>query len=355
MLALTAPFLLSGCELIDKLMGRKAEDASSQASIPEADIRRQTPKGPRQLLQAYEQSSGGASAYADTDPGRVTFDGVNAGLGDFLRDGPGGVPAAAPRYARRPPIQYSDPQARGRVVGEVPAPTLSLPGDLSALGATARGAGPTAAHFDAFQRTPGLFSRVFDVVSRLGWGAQAPRHGGQTQHPNRVAVHHTDGPQTMTLPESLAAVRNIQHYHRNVADGRKPVWDDIGYHFLIDGAGRVFEGRHAEIMGAHAGPAGNSDSVAISMMGNFNKQKLTGEQRDSLVRLVSFLSIKYRRDPSAAGFIEPHLHFMGTDCPGADVMAFLRGGSLVRESQEMIARLSGDSRFRPAAVSHVSG
>lgn len=364
LLAALAPLLLSGCDVTKLLGGKQEEDTSASiaptaAPLPASDIRRQTGGTASQLLQAYEQSRGGGAASPDNDPGRVTFDGANggvAGIDGIVRDALSGVPAGVPaggfpQYPPREPIPYSDAPARVEtVVPPPPAAGVKLLADEVGPSASAAGAGPTLAHFDSFQRVSGLFSRSFEVISRAAWGAQAPRRAGVQQAPERVAVHHTDGVQTMSLAASVAAVRAIQHHHRNVADRRKPVWDDIGYHFLIDGEGRVFEGRHAEIMGAHAGAAGNFRSVAISMMGNFDRDRLTELQRDSLVRLVSFLSIKYRRDPSAHGFIEPHQHFMGTDCPGRDVMAFLRSGSLVRESQQMITRLSGNSRFLPGIV-----
>ena len=53
--------------------------------------------------------------------------------------------------------------------------------------------------------------------------------------PTHVTVHHTEGPQTMTASATAAAVKNIQSYHMANTDGRHG-WDDIGYHFLIDGA-----------------------------------------------------------------------------------------------------------------------
>jgi hypothetical protein len=359
-LAVASPLLLSGCDFLNRLFG-KVDDTVQTAvgnqsafpSLPAADIRNQGPVSGRQLTRA---ASAAQLAGGETDPGRVTFDGgvLRDSAGNIVRSGDGSPVAVggAFQYPPREPIPYtSDGRRRTAAVGEVPAPDLSLPDGAAAADGSARGAGPTLAQYDAFQRMPGLFRQVYDVVSRAGWGAQAPRHAPQGQAPSKVTVHHTDGPQTMTMAESIRAVRSIQHDHRNIADRRKGGrWNDIGYHFLIDGGGRIFEGRHAEHLGAHAGGGNNRNNVGISLMGNFDRQQLTDAQRDALVRLVTFLSIKYRRDPSAAGFIEPHEHYAGTDCPGRNVMSFLESGELIRRARLEVARVGQDARFRPQII-----
>lgn len=369
-LVFTAPLLLSGCDFLDRLFG-KVDDTVQQArgkqrpwpALPEADIRNQGPVSGRQLTNAAAQVIGGGAA--ETDPGRVTFDGgvLRDSVGGIVRSGDGSPVSVGGRfeYGARPPVQYTPGQPRRSTLSaDVPAPELTLPAGGRADG-SARGAGPTLAQYDAFQRMPGLFSAVYDVVSRAGWGAQAPRSSPDAHTPTKVTVHHTDGPQTMTLAESMRVVKNIQHYHRNIADRRKGgVWNDIGYHFLIDGGGRIFEGRHAEHIGAHAGSGYNTGNIGISMMGNFDRNQLTDPQRDALVRLVTFLSIKYRRDPSANGFIEPHEHYAemsggGTDCPGRNVLSFLQSGELIRRASGEIARLGQDSRFRPQIIASPGG
>ena len=58
---------------------------------------------------------------------------------------------------------------------------------------------------------------------------------------NRAIVHHTAGNEfnTTGYEASKANVRAIQNLHKNTNG-----WGDIGYHFLVDKFGYIFEGRH---------------------------------------------------------------------------------------------------------------
>src|SRR5262249_30661921 len=76
------------------------------------------------------------------------------------------------------------------------------------------------------------------VHARAEWGARPNKEPYAPTAYTRITLHHTSGPQTKTLPESLREVRFIQDFHQ---DGRG--WSDIAYHFLIDAAGNIFEGR----------------------------------------------------------------------------------------------------------------
>lgn len=232
-------------------------------------------------------------------------------------------------------------------------PKVDLPGPESGadVSAGARGGGPVLLAFEAFEKK--FYDSVAPVFSRSAWRAHAAANGGVHQNPSRVTVHHTDGKQTFDEQETLAAVRNIQAFH--MGSDPKHGWDDIGYHFLIDGAGRVVEGRHTDIMGAHAHNY-NENNVGIALLGDYNRDKPTAAQVDSLRRLVTFLALKYRTDPSQKGFLEPHRHYNDTDCPGKNVVAILEqlGRDIDGDTTTLVARYgSGGSaaeNFTPMFV-----
>lgn len=225
--------------------------------------------------------------------------------------------------------------------------------DYSKSGATpgtAKDAGQTLLGFARFQ-IERKFSTIAPIMSRAGWGA-APRKGSNVAHtPVRVTVHHTQGHRAMSEAEAQRSVKGTQWYHMvgRAKEGKDP-FADIGYHFLIAGDGRVVEGRRAEYLGAHAGSA-NNGNIGVAMMGDFNKLHPTDAQVESLTRLVTFLSLKYKKDPAAKGFLEGHQHYNSTDCPGLHMMEIL--GALRRKiDREHEQIMAGDKSgvFTPLAV-----
>ncbi|MEV0638618.1 hypothetical protein AB0I77_27495 [Streptomyces sp. NPDC050619] len=80
-----------------------------------------------------------------------------------------------------------------------------------------------------------------DIVPRSGWGADEsivadpPTYTTDTK---AVFVHHTAGTNDYTCAESASIIRGIFVYHV-----RSSGWNEIGYNFLVDKCGTVFEGR----------------------------------------------------------------------------------------------------------------
>ncbi len=151
------------------------------------------------------------------------------------------------------------------------------------------------------------------VHSRKEWGARPSRNPYVPMQPWRITIHHTAGLQTMNLPDTLREVRFIQDFQQN---GRG--WDDIAYHFLIDGAGDVIEGRPVNAVGAHT-QGYNDGNIGISMMGYFNapvNDHLTQAQMGALVRLLDYLVATYDIRLSE---IRGHRDYNKTACPGDNV------------------------------------
>ena len=346
-----SPFnTLSGCEGGQEAVASRSGGAPAAASAAAAA---RPASGKNLLAYAPPTDFSGASPEEAAGQSSAMFDGSR------MRDAVsanGFVPVSSPagRMGKRLPYTAAASERITDLKGVVPP--LPDDYDYSRSGATpgsAREAGQTLLGFAKFQLER-KFVTVAPIMSRLGWRA-APRVGSNEAHtPYRVTVHHTQGAQPMNEAETAAAVKNIQHYHM-VGRGRegKDNFHDIGYHFLIAGDGRVVEGRRAEYLGAHAGGA-NEGNIGVAMMGDFNKHKPTNAQIESLTRLVTFLSVKYKKDPNTKGFLEAHQHYTNTDCPGSNLMAML--GSLRRkidrENETIVAGGSVGSvaGFIPMAV-----
>lgn len=112
---------------------------------------------------------------------------------------------------------------------------------------------------------------------------------------NKIIIHHTawDTSAFTGIESAKAYMREIYAYHTSK-------WWDIGYNFVVDPYGNIYEGRAGGdwVIWAHDA-WNNTPSVWISLMGNFEIQKPTNAQIKSLIALVTALARKYHIDPLA--------------------------------------------------------
>ena len=107
------------------------------------------------------------------------------------------------------------------------------------------------------------------IVSREQWGADESwrRNPSYASLARYAVVHHTAGSNGYTQAQAPAVVRGIYSYH-----ARTLGWSDIGYNFLVDRYGTIYEGRaggvHRPVIGAHA-RGFNTGSIGVSIMGDF--------------------------------------------------------------------------------------
>jgi hypothetical protein len=127
------------------------------------------------------------------------------------------------------------------------------------------------------------------IVSREQWGASAcpPRATPAYGEVKLAFIHHTVTANDYTPEQSAAMVLGICRYHRN-SNG----WNDIGYQFVVDKYGKIFEGRAGGIDRAVIGAQAqgyNSQSTGISNLGTFST---TGQTDAGLAALAHLLSWK---------------------------------------------------------------
>jgi len=138
------------------------------------------------------------------------------------------------------------------------------------------------------------------IITRAGWGANESLRRGPPEYApalKMVFVHHTDTASVYPCSDSARIVRGIYAYHV-LANG----WNDIGYNFLIDRCGRVFEGRYGGItrpvVGAHA-RGFNTGSSGIAMIGTFTSTPPTRAARRSLRELIAWRLDLAHVDPTS--------------------------------------------------------
>jgi hypothetical protein len=99
-------------------------------------------------------------------------------------------------------------------------------------------------------------------------------------------VHHTDTGNTYSCADSPAVVRSIFLYHVKTNG-----WNDIGYNFLVDKCGTLFEGRSGgvdrPVIGAHA-YGFNTDSAGVAVLGTFTDVAPPQSALDTVTRVAAW-------------------------------------------------------------------
>jgi hypothetical protein len=127
-----------------------------------------------------------------------------------------------------------------------------------------------------------------EIIRREQWGASAcpPRAAPQYGQVKLAFVHHTVTANDYGPEDSAAMVLGICRYHRN-SNG----WNDIGYQFLVDKYGQIFEGRAGGIDRAVVGAQAqgyNDQSTGISNLGTYSTTGQTDAGLSALARLLSW-------------------------------------------------------------------
>ncbi|MFC8922691.1 FG-GAP-like repeat-containing protein [Cellulosimicrobium sp. NPDC057127] len=196
------------------------------------------------------------------------------------------------------------------------------------------------------------------IYSRAQWGADESIMIWKPQvgRVNGAVVHHTAGSNSYTSAQVPAVIRGIYTYH---AQSRG--WGDIGYNFLIDKFGRIWEGRAGgidrAIVGAHAAGV-NSQAFGLSLMGNYDQATVPAAAMDAMSRLIAWkLSLHGVRANGTASIggrtmaaVVGHRDVGQTSCPGANFyprLGELRASASrlqsVHRSAQYSRDLTGDS------------
>lgn len=157
------------------------------------------------------------------------------------------------------------------------------------------------------------------IVARTTWGDAAVKQwdangvAGASSHatwmptdaeiarPTHIIIHHTATPNTDT--DWPARVRQIWGYHTISND-----WGDIGYHYLVDPNGVIYEGRFRGVRsdgtvidGAHD-YGFNRGTIGISMLGSYDSTLPTAAAQTALDNLVAYLATNYRITPDTTAY-----------------------------------------------------
>jgi hypothetical protein len=155
------------------------------------------------------------------------------------------------------------------------------------------------------------------IYTRADWNAQESlRHRnkgcGTPEYASTIKVgfvHHTDTGNSYSRAAVPSIIRSIYRYHVE-ANG----WCDIGYNFLVDRFGRIWQGRYGgnskPVIGAHTGGF-NTDSFGVAMIGTFDYQSPDAKMRAAVARVIAWRLATNYRDPKGTAVLHAY-HFSGS-------------------------------------------
>jgi len=183
------------------------------------------------------------------------------------------------------------------------------------------------------------------IIMRSQWGAakagtcDSPIYGEQMLG---AVIHHTAGSNSYTKAQAAGLVQGVQSYHM-----KSRGWCDIGYNFLVDKYGQIFEGRGGGIdkmvRAAHSGNGPvNQEAIGVSMMGTFSSTEPSDAMKKSVADLVAWrFSLAgvpakgtYKLGGLTLNRISGHRNVVSTECPGAKAYAWLSAKGGLRDAVE---------------------
>jgi uncharacterized protein with LGFP repeats len=175
------------------------------------------------------------------------------------------------------------------------------------------------------------------IITRAGWGADEHLRKGRRLYTRSVKaafVHHSATGNNYSCAQAPSVVRSIYRYHVKSSG-----WRDIGYNFLVDKCGAVYEGRAGgvtkAVYGAHT-LGFNSNSMGIAVLGTYENTSPSAAALNAVARLTAWKLGLYGADPAGATYltsggsnkfrkgtrvrlhvISGHRDGFATECPGS--------------------------------------
>ena len=114
------------------------------------------------------------------------------------------------------------------------------------------------------------------ILPRAAWAAKRANTSlMKPQTPREIVIHHTGEkrrPQ-LTLQEKLQKLQKFSQSAGMVGTAPKPPWGDVPYHFYVDAAGRIAEGRSLGFAGDSNTKYDTANRIQIVVEGHFDQEQ----------------------------------------------------------------------------------
>ncbi|MFE2051304.1 peptidoglycan recognition protein, partial [Streptomyces sp. NPDC059459] len=268
---------------------------------------------------------------------------------ELVDPGAGAGPAAAPGAEDGPRTAASTAESAEAVAasavnaGLAPLGATEIPALNRAQTEAAFLAAAGAGALTAEQRAKPYIGPRPSITTRRGWGANEKLREKKFVYTKKVKaafVHHSATGNNYTCKQAPSVIRSIYRYHVNSMG-----WRDVGYNFLVDKCGKIYEGRAGgvskAVLGAHT-MGFNSNTMGIAVLGTYGSKKPSSAAVKAIAKLTAWklglygvnprgkTSLKsgggnlYRKGKNVRlNVISGHRDGFATSCPGKKLYAKL--------------------------------
>ncbi|MFE0799724.1 peptidoglycan recognition protein [Streptomyces sp. NPDC058812] len=205
---------------------------------------------------------------------------------ELIDPGEGAPPAAAPG-------PEEGPRTTGMTAESAEAVAASAANaGLAPLGATeipALSRAQTQAELGTQQQAKPYVGPRPSITTRRSWGANEKLREKKFVYTKKVKaafVHHSATGNNYSCKQAPSVIRSIYRYHVNSMG-----WRDLGYNFLVDKCGKIYEGRAGgvskAVLGAHT-LGFNSNSMGIAVLGTYGSKKPSSAAMKAVARLTAW-------------------------------------------------------------------
>jgi len=268
-----------------------------------------------QDVDTHNEDHGADPGTAERDSGHVRGSTAPLWVGDSdavdvrVRADRGATRAVEPQASALPTglhLELVDPGAEPPAAGARPTARRAtvLPLAATELPALSRAATEREAVTMYGRSQPYIGPRP-RIITRRGWGADEKlREKGfvYTKKVKAVFVHHTASGNNYSCSQAPSVIRGIYRYHVESSG-----WRDIGYNFLVDKCGNIYEGRAGgvakPVLGAHT-LGFNTNSMGIAVLGTFGTAKPSSAAVTAIARLSAWKLGLYGVNPRGKTYLK---------------------------------------------------
>ncbi|MEU7469278.1 peptidoglycan recognition protein [Streptomyces sp. NPDC044984] len=256
----------------------------------------------------------------DEGAGADGFGGGESGAGEFGVGEPGvGDDSVLPSGLRLELVDPGDEAPEGPRIGVMSAEATAASAANSALAPLGALEIPAldgertrqeyltlyGAELTAQQRAEPYIGPRPAIVTRRGWGADESLRKKRFVYTGKVKaafVHHTASGNNYECAQAPSLVRGFYRYHV-----RSLGWRDVGYNFLVDRCGRIYEGRAGgvakPVKGAHT-MGFNTDTMGIAVIGSYGSRKPSSSAVKAVARLTAWKLGLHGMNPRAKTYLK---------------------------------------------------